>query len=581
MKSSNVQSRISEEKVWMKYYPEDSIGMEVPKCTIYSYLKEVNKDRMDSTAIHYYGANITHRELFVRIDSCANAFAAQGVKPGDVVSLLSVSTPEALTVLYALNKIGAAVNTIDPRMDVDSIRRMIQESHSKILVVLDVAFPKVRKIMQEIKQERIIVQSAAISLPFIKRVAMNIKNRTDIPYSDTVISWKSFMDGGKNTVAKEAPYVGDATVAITYTGGTTGFPKGVMLTNDSMNAVAFNFIYCGLVYETGQRFLGIMPIFSSYGMVCGLHMPLSLGLELALIPKFIPATIGQLVKTYRPQHMISTPAFYEIMMESKEMKNFDLSFMITLGSGGDTMNEGLESKLHQFMKSHNIKYPLAQGYGMSELSAAASFCVNNIYKRGSVGIPSLSTTVSIFDPDTGDELGYEQEGEICITGPSMMKGYYNRPEETADIMRRHPDGKVWIHSGDIGYMDRDGFVFVKGRVKRMITRFDGHKVFPVNLESLVSEQKTVRNCATIAVADRHHSQGHYPMVLVEFMEGVDKKAACKAIYEECHARVEERGKPVAVLPVDEIPLTGMGKNDYRALEKEFGQFDYTSWDPAV
>ena len=575
MREDNRPKRISEEKVWMKYYSQDAINMQAPKCTAYSYLKETNKDWIDNTAIHYYGTDITFRELFARIDECANAFAAMGVQPGEVVSFLAVAVPECTIALYALNKLGATANTIDPRMDVDSIRRMVQESNSRILVVIDVAWPKVDKIIYDIKQEHIVVLSAARSLPPIKRFVMKLKNRTSITYSDSIQDWDTFIASGKGTVAKEAPYVGDAAVAIAYTGGTTGFPKGVMLTNDSMTAVAFNFRYCGLVYEPGQRFLGIIPVFSSYGMVCGLHMPLCLGLTLVPIPKFVPSTIGKLVKDFRPNHMISTPAFYEVLMESKEMKNFDLSFLLTLGSGGDTMNEGLEHKLDLFMKSHNIKYPLAQGYGMSELSAAASFCVNDRYKPGSVGIPSLTTVVSVFHPDTGEELGYNEEGEICVTGPSMMKGYYNRPEETEYVMRLHDDGQYWIHSGDIGYMDEDGFIFIKGRVKRMITRFDGHKVFPVNIESLVYEHKAVHNCVAIGVNDRGHSQGQYPLVLVELAADVDKTAVCHEIFDICNARLEERGKPVAVLPVAKVPLTGSGKNDYRSLEKDWSDFDYT------
>ena len=571
--------RISEEKVWLKYYPKDSLDLDLPKCTVYSYLKNANKDRLHETAINYYGANISYKKLFARIDECANAFAALGVKQGDIVSFVSVAVPECIVAIYALNKLGATANTIDPRMDVKSIKRMIQESDSEVLVVIDVAWPKIRPIMQSINQEHIIVQSAAASLPPVKRAVMKLKVKTSIPYSEQVLSWDDFLSCGRNTVAEEAPYIGDATVAIAYTGGTTGFPKGVMLTNDSMNAVAVNFKYCGLVYEPGDRFLGIIPVFSSYGMVCGMHMPLCMGFEYIPIPKFVPDHFGKLIKQFKPNHMISTPAFYELMMKSKDVKDMDLSFITTMGSGGDTMNEGLEYRLHRFMQDHKIKYPLAQGYGMSELSAAASFCVNDIYKRGSVGIPSLTTTVTIVDPETGEELGYGEHGEICVTGPSVMKGYFKRQEETDHVLRLHDDGQYWIHSGDIGYMDEDGFLFIKGRVKRMITRFDGHKVFPVNIESRVAKRDIVRNCAAIGVNDRDHSQGQYPMVLVELAKGVeDKEAVCKDIFDECNKKLEERGRPVAVIPVDQIPLTGMGKNDYRTLEKEYADYDYKAWE---
>lgn len=571
--------KITEEKVWLKYYDEEAINMELPKYTAYSYLKKTNRDHLDNTALNYYGKKITFRELFYKIEECAKAFSVYDLKPGDIVSFVAVAVPECIIAIYALNKLGVAANTIDPRLAKEDICRMVKESDSRLMVTLDIAFPKIKPIMQEINQERIIVLSPTDSLPPVKKAVMKLKTKTDVPYGEDVISWKNFMEAGKKTVAIEAPYEGDATVAIAYTGGTTGFPKGVMLTNDSMNAVAFNFRNDGLEYEPGQKFLGIIPVFSSYGMVCGMHMPLCMGCELVPVPGFVPATIGKLVKQFRPNHMISTPAFYEILINSKEMEGMDLSFLITMGSGGDSMNAGLEEKLNQFMKSHNIKYPLAQGYGMSELSAAATFCVNDRYKRGSVGIPSLTTTVGIFDPKTGEELGYNQKGEVCVTGPSVMKGYFKRPAETAHVMRLHDDGNYWIHSGDIGYMDEDGFVYIKGRVKRMITRFDGHKVFPINLESLVAEHKEVHNCAVVGVDDRGHSQGQYPIILVELFEGSDRKAVCKEIFDQCQQSVEERGKPVAVVALDKIPLTGMGKNDYRTMEREFKFFDYTNWDP--
>ena len=535
------------------------------------------------TAAGHCGKKITVKQLIERIDECADAFAALGVKQGDMVSLLSASTPESIAVLYALNKMGASVNAIDPRMDAKSITRMIKGSGSKILVAIDLAYPKVAKIMPDVKLDHIIVQSAGTSLPAIKRMALKIANgKSDIPYGEQgIMSWDAFIRGAKNATAVEADYVGDAIVAVTYTGGTTGFPKGVMLTNDSINAAAYNFIHAGIVYKKGQRFLGIMPIFSSYGLVCGIHMPLTIGTELALIPRFSPQKMGEYMKKYKPEHMIATPAFYEILINSKEMKNFDLSFVLTLGSGGDSMNAGLEAKMEAFMESHGIRYPLAQGYGMSEVSAAATFCVNDRYRKGSVGIPCITTTIGIFDPETGEELGYNEQGEVCITGMSMMKGYYKNEEETNHVMRKHADGTVWIHSGDIGSIDEDGFVYIHGRVKRMITRFDGHKVFPVTIEGFIGEHELVHGCSVIAVDDRERMQGQYPMAVVEFVPGVDpsrREAICREIYASCQEHLEERGRPVAVVCVDEIPHTAMGKNDFRALEKEFKYFDYLAWE---
>ena len=574
MTTISLKTKPSETKPWRKYYSEESLSAEMPKCTAYQHLRTVNGIYPEQTALHYYGRNISFKEFFESIDECADAFFELGVKNGDIVSLLTVSVPETVVAIYALNKLGVTANTIDPRMDIDSIKRMIQESKSKILITLDLAFSKVRRIKQEIRQEYIIVQSAFSSLPPLARVYKTLTEKIPVSYDETVIKWEDFLKKGFGFYACEAPYKGDATVAITYTGGTTGFPKGVMLTNDSLNAVAFNFMHSSIDVERGDKFLGIIPVFSSYGLVCGMHMPLCLGMTLILVPNFQPRKIGKLIKTFKPQHMVSVPAFYEIMMESKEVRNLDLSFLITLGSGGDTMNDGLEGKLRDFMKTHNMHRPLAQGYGMSELSAAVSFCAEDIYKKGSVGIPSITNTVGIFAPDTFDELDIGEEGEICITGPSMMKGYFRNIKETEYVMRKHPDGRYWIHSGDIGYLDEDGFLFVNGRIKRMITRFDGHKVFPVNIESLVSEHPNVRNCCAVGITDMTHGQGQIPLVLVELSD-CDRDAVCKEIFNICNTQLEERGKPVGIVSVDNIPLTGMGKNDYRALEKAYADFDYT------
>ncbi|MBR7123796.1 MAG: acyl--CoA ligase [Candidatus Methanomethylophilaceae archaeon] len=575
--TENNNIKPSQEKVWKKYLPEGAVDVDIARCTAFDYLKASNMNNLGGNAIHYYGTTIKYRELFLNIVKYSDAFDAVGVKEGDLVSAIAVGVPEYLTSIYALNRLGATTNTIDPRMDVDSIKRMVKQSGSRITMILDVMFSKVEPILDELDQDLFLILPTTRSMPLLTRMVMNRRLKLNVPYGGKIVKWTEFLAKGKRDKHVEAaPYQGDRVVAITYTGGTTGFPKGVMITNDSMNAVAENFKNWGLEYNVGDRFLGIIPVFSSYGLVCGLHMPLCMTLELVTIPKFDPLEFGALVKKFRPNHMISTPAFYEMLMDSKEMVNQDLSFLITLGSGGDTMNEGLELKLARFMEEHNIKYPLAQGYGVSELSAAATFCANGINKAGSVGIPSPTTVVGIFDPDTQEELDYNQVGEVCVTGPSMMKGYWNNPAETENVMRKHADGRVWIHSGDLGLIDEDGFLFIKGRIKRMITRFDGHKVFPVNLESMINAFEDVRNCAVIGVKDRGHGQGHYPLVIIELAEGVDADVACRKIFQYCNTHAEERGRPVGVIAIDEIPLTAMGKNDFRALEDLYRTFDYTT-----
>ncbi len=572
--NTNAQRRLpSVERPWLRHFLKEALSAELPELSMYDYLKQESQCRMNANAVNYYGRHFTFSELFDEADKASAAFAAWGIKKGDAVSFVSVAVPETLFAIYGLNKLGAVANLIDPRMGLDFIRQMIEGSGSDYLVCVDVAYPKLEKLLGKLNCKAVFIQPFARSLPPLKRLAVSIKARQKIRYCSRVLSWDSFLKKGAISCDGE-PSDSDAVAAIAYTGGTTGVSKGVLFTNTGVNAVAFNFKYAGFVHDKGQSFLGIIPVFTSYGLVCGMHMPLCLGLELIPIPRFIPEKFGKLVREFRPNHMISTPAFYEMLMNSKDVRNMDLSFMITLGAGGDTVNRGLEGQLTRFMQKHGIKYPLAQGYGLSEMSAAVTFCVNDMYKSGSVGIPSITTTVGIFDPETGEELTYGETGEVCVTGPSMMKEYYNQPEETANVMRTHADGRVWIHSGDLGYMDEDGFLFISGRVKRMITRFDGHKVFPVHIESLIADHEKVHNCSVIGIKDRLHSQGEQPLALVVVKAGYDQASVCKELMEECR-RLDERGQPVAVLPVEALPLTGMGKIDYRALEREYKNYDYT------
>jgi len=310
----------SEVKPWLKYYPAKSLERELPRCTIYQYLKDRNNTKfhnhLSDNAIHYFGTNITYETLFKRIERCADAFYSIGVRQGDIVSLITVTIPETIVAMYALNKIGAISNFIDPRMDIDSIKRVINNVKSNIIVIVDLAFPKLKAIMKDVKPKMIIVQSPADSLNPLAATVYKVKNPLfqPIPYCDTILGWKDFVRKKSTVRAVEAPYEPDSVSCITYTGGTTGFPKGALLTNDGMNAVAFNFKYAGIHLVRGQRFLDVIPVFASYGVVCGIHMPLILGITDTIIPKLNPAELGKIVRKYKPSHMIAVPAYYEAMM---------------------------------------------------------------------------------------------------------------------------------------------------------------------------------------------------------------------------------------------------------------------------
>lgn len=565
--------RPSIEKPWLKFFSEEAREASMPKNTIYRHLRANNENRRSDTALNYFGRKISYGTLLDEADRCAGAFKAAGIGKGDIVAAATVTIPEMVYALYGLNKIGAAPLVIDPRTSASGVMDFIKESGSKIFIVIDLFYEALKDAIFESGVEKIVVISADTSLPssirFLKQFKMPAPK---IATSDKVLTWTQFSATGEGIKTETVEYGENDLAAVTLTGGTTGAPKGVMLSNDGFNAIAFDFKHCGVSYDRGQRFLNIIPMFSSYGIVSSLHMPLSLGLEVVVIPKFNADKVGYYVKKYRPEHTLLVPAHYEKLMNSKEMsKGFNLSFFRTAGSGGDTMNAGLEAKLNKFLESRGCRFPLSQGYGMSEVSSAASCCCNGNFKSLSVGYPLLTTNIAIFEPGTQKELDYGEEGEICISGPSIMLGYLNNKAETDKVMRRHDDGTIWVHSGDIGHMDSDGFVYIKGRIKRMITLFNGHKIFPTHIESVLGRHSGVSSCAVVGVNDTQHAQGQLTLAVIETKEtSLEKRTAIKnELYEMCRQELEGSAKPYDIIFVDSMPHTGMGKIDYLKLADDY------------
>ena len=462
---------------------------------------------------------------------------------------------------------------IDPRASSEGIRNFVAETGSRVLVILDAILEKNLDMLPELDVDTIIVQTAERSLPPMVRLLKRLKDgAVRLPADKRIVYWDDFLRAGAGAHARPVPYRENMLAVINHTGGTTGVPKGVMLTNDGMNAMSVNFGLSGVNYSRDNRFLDIIPPFASYGVVCSLHVPFSLGLEVVLIPLFDPEKFADMVRRYRPTHTLAVPSHYERLLNDARIRKMDLSFFETAGSGGDTMNAGLEDKLNGFLHGRGCRYPLSQGYGMSEVSAAACCNFNNVHKNGSVGIPLLKTTVSVFRPDSFEELGYDEMGEICITGPTMMLGYLNNPEETARVMRRHPDGTVWIHSGDLGYMDADGFVYIKGRMKRIIIRHDGHKVFPTQLDGIIGGCGKVEACAVVAVRDRERAQGKLPMAFVKLRDSIPRErfqAVRDEILALCNAQLPLKDRLYDLAFVPELPHTAVGKIDYRRLEDDY------------
>lgn len=566
----------SQAKPWLKYYAQKYIDQTLPTLSAFDFVCHRNQNHLNDTALDYYGRKFTYADLIVNVKKTAAALRGVGVKKGDIVTVVSVMTPEVIALFYAADMIGATLNLVDPRYSVEGIHEYIEEVDSHLLVCLNVVYERCRQAAKRTNVEKVIVLSPADSLPPVMAVGYKLTTPDKNKYASNVIRWKQFIKGGEGQSTAAEPYDPDHACVVVHTGGTTGSPKGVMLTDDCFNGIALQFQAYPKLFHRGQKLMNVMPPFIAYGFACGIHLPLVLGFTVIIIPNLDPAKLGSLVLKHKPEHMFGVPTHYQQLAADPKLRDKDLSFIINYAAGGDSLSRGAEQTVNDFLAAHGARYPIAKGYGMTEVSSAATVAAGLDNKPGSVGIPMVNTVVAAFEPGTDQELPIGQRGELCISGPCLMKGYYNKPEETAILLRRHPDGRVWAHTGDMGYLDEDGFVYLDSRIKRMIIRHDGFKVFPSMIENVVSRHPAVHQCSVVGCADKDHTQGRLPFVYIVLKSDTTakKKQVIRELERMCAEELPEYVQPVAYKFISSMPMTPVGKVDYRQLEADISPRDY-------
>lgn len=549
------------DKPWLKYYKEVDLFKECPSMSMYEYLYDRNKENLDSIALNYFDNKITFRKLFENIEIAYQKYANIGINDNDTVSICGVCTPEIVYSIYALNKLGARINMIDPRSSSDVLSEYIKMSDSNNLIIIDKLSNLVDNLDKSLKLNNIIEISVADSLPFIKRTMANIKNvrknRSILNYKDIKIKKRYYTDSKKHR---------DDEAVIVYTGGTTGEPKGVILTNDNFNNMSFQYGYSNFGVDKKHKFLNIITPTFAYGICNSLHLPLTLGMEVIIVPVFEPQKFGYYLNKYKPNHTLGVPKYWEDLMNDKVIKNKNLNYLFSAGSGGASMSETKEDEINAFLKEHHSPSKVAKGYGMTELSSAVVVCNKAANEFGSVGVPMISSMLSIVDPKTGSELGYNEIGEICLASPTLMKEYLNNKEETDNLIFYGNDNIRWARTGDLGYVDENGNLFIKGRIKRLIFK-RGIKVYPVEIENIINKHHAVKNCCVIGIPDDCWVE--VPIAYIELKSEFikDKVKIFEEIKNLCIKELKAYAVPHQFIMM-EIPLTKMGKNDYKKLEKK-------------
>ena len=569
------------DKPWEKYYPEGALHFDFPRMKAYDLIYERNKERKDCIALEYEGREITYGELFERIEERADFFISKGIKENDIVTISMLMSPEFVYDWYALGRINAISNLIDPRTSVDGIRHYLEEAESQFVLNTDLFTGKIKKAIGINPDYHVInysLLSSADKLPF----GFGLINRFTGIYGKSIARRDHRFEIAGNTESNMKPsedglptYKEHQPLTIVHTGGTTGTPKGVVLSHDNYNAMAYEYMKSEIGFAPNDRFLLIMPPWISYGSGM-LHMSMVSGMKATIISKLDSKKIADYLFRYRPQWFAGVPAHYKRIAESEDISKKGVSFLKAGAVGGDAMSAELYQKVNDYLVKNGAKQGVYPGYALTEVTSAFAVKQLGEYKPGSVGIPLPGGTVGVFrfDEDTkttsDEELRYGETGEICLRTPNQMIGYFKDEEQTGEVLRVHKDGLTWVHTGDLGHVDEDGFIYVDGRIKEMITRYDGFKIYPPVIEKLLNNQDIVAQCKVVGVMDRKHEHGQVPAVFVVLKAG--NNSGVQSVLNELEI-ICKQGLPEYYMEncvfrkIDVLPLTAIGKVDYRQLQR--------------
>lgn len=557
---------------WLKYFGDMPAHLDYPKGSMYEAVREsaITKKKMNSVAYEFQGKKTNYKQFLNKIEVLGKAYKSIGIDEGDMVTVCMPNTPQGVDTFYALNRIGAVPAMIHPLSAVGEIAFYINSTQSKAVLVVDLFYEKVLEALKQVKHPvKVVVAHIKDELPFPLNMLYPLtvkKKPAPLPKDNkNVIDWSDFISGGKKVKLSDKFPKAEDTAVILFSGGTTGTSKGIRLTNLNMNALAAQVAANAGFTMEGLRMFSVMPLFHGFGLGVGIHTALMASGTCIIIPQFTIKTYARDVKKYKPNVIVGVPTLYEALLRSEGF-DFDLSFLRGMFCGGDSLSVELKKKVDKFLKDHNATIQVREGYGTTECVTASCLTPYDTYREGSIGIPLSDTYYSIVNPNNDAELPYGEEGEICICGPTVMKGYLNNAEETASTLRRHEDGNLWLHTGDLGCMDEDGFVYYKQRMKRLII-VSGINVYPSQVENAIDAHPDVLLSCAVGIPDPYKM--HVVKAFVVLRQGVEPSDKIKEeIIENCKKNVSRYGVPREIEFRTELPKTLVGKVAYRVLEEE-------------
>ena len=554
---------------WKDYMGDVPMHLDYFQGSMFEAVEAIAKKYPKNVAFDFMGKSTTYAELVQQVEICAKSLKTLGIRPGDKLTIAMPNCPQAIYMFYAVNRVGGIANMIHPLSAEKEIEFYLNDSASVAAITLDQFYYKFASIRKNTGIRNLIITSIADALSPVMKVGYALtqgRKIAPVPKDAPVILWKDFKAlstcGHNYAVKREA----NDPAVILYSGGTTGTSKGIVLTNLNFNALGQQVVATNPMFRPGDKMLAAMPVFHGFGLGVCIHSMLFNGGRCILVPRFTPKSYANDLVKHRCNFIAGVPTLYEALLRLPDIDGANLSCLKGVFSGGDSLSVELKKKLDKFLYDHKASIQVREGYGTTETVTACCLTPSHMFKEGSIGLPFPDTYIKIVEPGTDKEVPYGQEGEILLAGPTVMMEYMHHPEETAQTLRKHEDGLTWVYTGDLGIMDDQGFVYFKGRAKRMIIT-SGYNVYPAQLENILDAHEYVQMSCVIGIPDAYKIQK--VKAIVKLAAGVEESEATKqAILDHCRKHVAKYAMPYDIAFRNDMPKTLVGKVAYRVLEEE-------------
>lgn len=561
-----------ERNIWSENHGKDNFIDEYPEFSMVSLLKQTAQKYPGYPALEFQGRVTTFAKMIEQIELVAASLKAHGINKGDYVSIIAPNTPQALITIYAVNRIGAIANMIHPLLSTAEIKSFVEHVNSKAVLTFDMLYPKLAQIKWETQQEPLMILARIKdALPVYLQPLYALKNKLKLEFnpSHNIVYWNSFLKKGRPLVNSLEPDdgKGDDIAVILYSGGTTGIPKGVMIHNRAFNCMAIQSSEIKPIDNAaGTKCLAMMPTFHGFGLAMCMHVMLSFGTCAVLVPKFDFQAVSKLIFKRKINFIYGVPALFEALSRTEEIEKEDLSFIKMIAFSGDRCSEKLLKRMNKYLEKGGSTARMTEAYGLTE--SLSGVCISPFFKmkEGSTGLPFPDNEVKIVAIGTQEEVAAGEDGEICVTGPTQMKGYYNNETETAVALRVHADGKKWLHTGDIGCVDEEGYLYFRQRHCRMIITA-GYNVYPTQIEDVIYKCNGVALCCVIGEVDRALGQKIVAYVQPNSMD-INLDELRQRIMQLCKDNIAEYALPKDIVFREALPKTAMGKVNFKALMEE-------------